>query len=76
MPKLALVLQASRDAGRDVLLNVSQLEFIDSSGVALLLRARRDAQLVGSGFAVTRLQGDARRTFAVMGVLRVLPVRD
>jgi anti-sigma B factor antagonist len=64
----------SRPAG--LVIDVTDLEFCDSTGVHALIRARREAHQHGSTFQVTNPNGITRRTFQVTGVLEVLTARS
>ena len=52
--------------------NLSALSFLDSSGIAALMRVRHDAEAAGLSFVVTAPRGAVRRTLETTGVLSVL----
>jgi anti-sigma B factor antagonist len=61
------------DAGRDVRLDLSQLDFIDSSGVQAVVMALKDARGRGRGLEVDRrLSATTRRMIEIMGIERQL----
>jgi anti-sigma B factor antagonist len=65
------------DAGRKVRLDLSQLDFIDSSGVRAVLMALKYARRRGQGLEVDRqLSATTRRIIEIMGIERQLWPRD
>ena len=56
------------DGVHAVLVDLSAVEFLDSSGVALLLNGRRDADERGIGFQVTGAHGIPRQVLELTGV--------
>jgi anti-sigma B factor antagonist len=62
------------DAGQDVRLDLSGLDFIDSSGVQAVVLALRDARRCGRGLLEVdpRLSASTRRIIEIMGVERQL----
>jgi anti-sigma B factor antagonist len=77
-PDLARVLREALDAGRDVRLDLSAVDFIDSTGLAAIIQPlrridddSRPVQLVGE------LPRQPRRLFELAGVLgTLLPLED
>ena len=59
---------AAEDA-ESVRVDLSGVRFLDSSGIALLLRARRDADERGRGFWIIGAQGVTLQVLEVTGVL-------
>lgn len=69
--------QALEGAGPRVLvLDLSELEYVDSSGVRLVLLAEERARAVGRRLAVRLGTGPARRVFEVLGLVERLDVVD
>ncbi|MEA2379384.1 MAG: hypothetical protein QOD13_3291 [Thermoleophilaceae bacterium] len=66
---LRRVLEAERRARTPVLVVLDQLDFLDSSGIAELLDARRQALAEGVRFAVTPGTGHVRHVLWASGVL-------
>ncbi|MEA2178839.1 MAG: hypothetical protein QOG77_2136 [Solirubrobacteraceae bacterium] len=62
-------LERERRAGTPVLVVLDQLDFLDSSGIAVLLEARRHAIAAGTQFAVTPGTGHVRHVLWVSGLL-------
>jgi anti-anti-sigma factor len=59
-------------ARSEVVVDLSQLEFIDSSGLAALLRARRRIEEAGQRLEIRGAQGATRRVFEAAGLADVL----
>lgn len=64
-PPLAVEAAAQIRAGRDTIIDISEVTFVDSTGAAMLLNACRRATRAGVGFAVVCPPGPARRTIEV-----------
>ncbi len=62
--------------GRRVLLDFSEVTFIDSSGLAVLVRAHRQAQSVGARFAVVHPTPQTRKLITVLGLDQLLHIHD
>lgn len=52
-----------------LLVDISGLAFMDSSGLALLVEARQSAAAAGREFAITQPRGQVRRLFQLTGML-------
>jgi anti-anti-sigma factor len=59
-----------------VIIDLSQLEFIDSSGVRTLLKAASDAKLNGHTVVLLRARPEVQRIFEVAGLENNLPFAD
>ena len=59
-----------------LILDLSKLEFMDSSGVAVLINTERRARLLGSTVVLVALQRPVARVLQVCGVDRYFPVFD
>jgi anti-sigma B factor antagonist len=59
----------------EVVLDLSAITFLDSSGVALLVGISRRAARDGWGLTITGARPDALRVLALCGLLDVLPLR-
>jgi anti-sigma B factor antagonist len=73
-PALAIDAATEIRAGRNVIVDLSGVSFIDSSGVASLMNALRRATRAGLGFAVICGEGQARRTIAMLRLIDTLNV--
>ena len=57
-----------------IVVDLSELQFIDSSGLRALLRAWRRSEADGASMAVVPGDGQVRHTMALTGVDDVLPI--
>lgn len=57
---------------REVRIDLSQTQFIDSSGIAILLKGRREADKTGVAYRVTGAAGMIRQILRLTGVLEHL----
>ena len=73
-PVLEDALAAHRKSG--VVLDLSRLSFLDSSGLHLLVRMRRDADADGWKLEMIRPVGEASRVIEVTKMDRVLRLAD
>ena len=74
-PQLDERLELAAASRRRVVLDVRNLEFMDSSGLRLLLEAHDHASQDGWSFAITRpTEGGVLRLFEITGMLDVLPL--
>lgn len=77
---IALRPQASRAlrlviaAGQPVVLDLSGVTFIDSSGVAFLLQCLRTCQEANLGYTLRSVPAQVSQLLAVLGLSEVLPV--
>jgi anti-anti-sigma factor len=62
--------------GRDVVIDLRELSFIDSSGLRSLLRAARAASEGGTRLKILRGTGPVERALAITGVEGELPLVD
>lgn len=60
------------DGTRSVLVDLSDLEFIDSSGIAMLLKGRRQADGAGVAYRVSAPTGIVEQVLSLTGVLEHL----
>lgn len=71
------LLQLLNESPATVSLDMTAVEFIDSSGIEMLLRLYRRVVREGGGtLRVTRSSDAARRTFAVCGLLEIFGIDD
>jgi anti-sigma B factor antagonist len=79
-PRLISVLnRAVQEALRSLVVDLSDVDFMDSTGLALLINAHRRLTRRSKGFAVVCPPGPLRRVFAVTDMvetLQVVPDRD
>jgi anti-anti-sigma factor len=62
----------SAEGTRSVLVDLANLEFIDSSGIGMLLKGRRQADAVGVGYQVSAATGIVQQVLSLTGVLEHL----
>ncbi len=66
--------QALADDVRDLIVDLTQTVFIDSSGLAALMLAMRRAHSLGGRLVVIDAGGSVARTFRVAGVDQILTI--
>jgi anti-anti-sigma factor len=67
--------EAVGDCDKPVVIDLSQVEFMDSTGLALLLNAHRRLARRDQGFAVVCGGGPVRRVFEITDMIGPLNVR-
>jgi stage II sporulation protein AA (anti-sigma F factor antagonist) len=72
----AVLIGVSAGARPRVCLDLSQLAFIDSTGLAAVIRAHLSVVEAGGGFAIVAGSGAVRRTLETTGLLEMLSVVD
>jgi anti-sigma B factor antagonist len=63
-------------AARRVVVDLQQVEYLDSSGIKVLLRANIRARVTGKAFVLRGAQGSVRRVLDLTGVDRILAVDE
>lgn len=58
---------------RELVVDLSGLSFTDSSGIAVLLRARRHISRLGGSLRVTRVPPQADKVFRAAGLQQLIP---
>jgi anti-sigma B factor antagonist len=76
VPKLDAVLREVMADKTDLELDLSRLDFIDSTGVHLLLGAHDASRRDGWDFAIVGASADVKRAFELLGLVDHLPFRD
>ncbi|MDP8214864.1 MAG: STAS domain-containing protein [Candidatus Euphemobacter frigidus] len=72
-PELNKILEAYLARGRaNLLLDVEDLKYLDSSTLATLLRIQKKATSLGGGLKLLKLEGEPRKVFEVSGFLNIL----
>jgi stage II sporulation protein AA (anti-sigma F factor antagonist) len=61
------------EGARKIVLDMSDLQFLDSSGVEAILASWSVCRDHGVGFALTPARGAVKRALEIMGMLDVLP---
>lgn len=76
-PELEQAISESKpQAGRRLLLDLSGLGFMDSTGVSVLIAAKRDADANGWLISVRHPNGQVRRLLELVGLLERLEVEE
>jgi anti-sigma B factor antagonist len=75
-PELGSSLQAAPPAARHVVVDLSEVSFIDSSGINVLLTGRRRLAEGGAGLSVVVPPGPVRRVFELTQLVDALGVVD
>lgn len=72
-PELKEVLEAAQSTGApDLVVDLGGLQFIDSTGLRVLLTAKRDADRGGGSLQIRNPQAEVRRLLEIAGVLTLL----
>jgi len=67
-----LLSELNRPGTTAVRADLSAVSFLDSGGIAALIKVRHDADAAGLSFTIADPRGPVRRTLEVTGVLTVL----
>lgn len=74
-PELEAELARAADHGL-VIVDLRELEFIDSTGLGVLVKAHQQAQEAGRRFALVRGAGQVQRLLGLTGLSDQLPVAE
>ena len=69
------ILEAEATTAREIVVDLSPLEFMDSSGVRLMLMAHARSQADSNRLSLVRGRGRVQRVFQRTGTERLLPFR-
>ena len=61
---------------RDLVMDLSRLDYISSAGLRSVLAVAKKVKSVGGGIACCSLQGVVKKVFEISGFTQVLPVYD
>jgi anti-anti-sigma factor len=67
-----LLNELNRPGSTAVQADLSAVNFLDSGGIAALVKVRHDADAAGLSFTIINPRGPIRRTLEITGVLTVL----
>ncbi len=71
-PEMSKILEAYISRGQaNILLDLEDLEYLDSSTLAALLRAQKKAKNLGGDIKLLKLKGEPRKVFEVSGFLSI-----
>lgn len=65
-----------RDERRRIAVEMSRLDFLDSSGLGVLVGAMKQAQSLGGGLCMVRPKERVLKTLRITGLIRVIPPFD
>ena len=74
--ELATVLAGLAGRPHRIVVDLSRLEFVDSSGVKLLVSAARSAESAGGGLVLVSPTASVRRVFEILHLFDVVAVLD
>ena len=57
-------------------LDFSGVSFMDSSGIAVVMRAQKRMRALGGGAALRRVPPQAKRVFDTAGIFRIIPLEE
>ena len=75
-PQLSAALAPLAGAGGSVLIDLTAVTFMDSSGIAVVVHALASARASGAQLALVGPQPRVRKVLAITGVDGMLPVHD
>jgi anti-sigma B factor antagonist len=67
---------AKRREGAGLVLDLSELEFMDTSGIQVIVESFRDAREAGFTLSIVRADPQVQRVFEIAGLDTVLPFTD
>ena len=71
-PDLQIQLEAAMAAGDDLLVDCSELTYIDSTGIRTLLEAHQALEASGRRMLIANMNNSTRRVFDILGLTDVL----
>lgn len=72
----ATIVRLCAYGAREIVLDLSKLDFMDSAGLQALLSIQSVCRDHGTGFMLTPPQTAVRRLFEVTGMLDALPIQE
>lgn len=75
-PTLRSTLDEARQAGLDVVVDLTDLEFIDSSGLGVLVGAHKDAAEQGRTISLRGANGAVAKVLRITGLTDVIPAAE
>jgi anti-sigma B factor antagonist len=71
-PEMSKILEAYISRGQaNILLDLAELEYLDSSTLAALLRAQKKAKVLGGDVKILKLEGEPRKVFEASGFITI-----
>ena len=68
-----VLLEIVKEKG-DMLIDMSKVEYIDSSGIACLVEAFQESKTAGTKFGLVSVQGTARRVLELARLEQIFPI--
>lgn len=59
-----------------LVLDLSGVSFMDSSGIAVVLRAQKRMRILGGSAVLRRVPLQAKKVFAAAGIFRIIPLEE
>ena len=66
----------SRSKARDIIFDFSRVEFMDSSGIGIVIGRYRELSMQGGKVYAINISGEIGRIFGVSGLARIIPCYD
>ncbi len=74
MQRMELALDAALPT--KLTLDFSGVSFMDSSGIAVVMRAQKRMRALGGSAALCRVPPQAKKVFAAAGIFRIIPLEE
>ena len=65
-----------KSSNRDVILDFSDVSFMDSSGIGVVIGRYKNIQKLNGKLAIINLNSQVRRIFEMSGLLKIIPTYD
>lgn len=65
-----------KSSNRDVILDFSDVSFMDSSGIGVVIGRYKNIQKLNGKLIIINLNNQVRRIFEMSGLLKIIPVYD
>ena len=63
-------------SSRDILVDMAEVEYIDSSGIACLVEAFQESKSAGTKFGLVSVHGTARRVLELARLEKIFPIYE
>lgn len=74
MQRMELALDTALPA--KLTLDLSGVSFMDSSGIAVVMRAQKRMRALGGAAVLTHVPPQAKKVFAAAGIFRIIPLEE
>jgi stage II sporulation protein AA (anti-sigma F factor antagonist) len=65
-----------KSSNRDMILDFSEVSFMDSSGIGVVIGRYKNIQKLNGKLAIINLNSQVRRIFEMSGLLKIIPTYD